>query len=1053
MAATYVDTFVGRRRELDEVLGILATIETGNGRALLITGESGIGKTALAERSAAYARGSGFRVAWASALEDMPVPGYWAWRELLAGLEGDLATNRVAWPDVGGPDDVSPSRMEVAAAIRDRLRQAAERQPLLIVVDDAQWFDSASAQVLRYVAKHLAGSRVGILATARQGPASVPFVDSGWRRIELRGLGEDDIYEFLQGAGAQPDATAVADVLRSSGGNALYVRELSRLRASGAGDQIPDGLRGVVLSRLDQLRPGARNTLEAAAAAGFQFDQAAVVAVSGDPAGHIAGHLVDMERAGLVQPVPDVSGRWRFAHDLTREVVVTGLSDGQRRELHDRMGGYLAGLPGAREEDLARHYRLAGRDDLLPAVVELERRAAARAFATAAFVEAADLNHSAASAARATGDEAAYVELTILAGEARRASGTGDRGRGEFAEAMALVGASTPDLFARCVLGLEPGRMDLGFAFRAPDPEVVRHLRDALAMRDHRDPLAVRLMARLAAELYFSGDRQEALQLSREAVAAARAGASRRALVDALATYHDIALVGTPQAQESLAVANELVQVALGLDDDEAILAARLARMLDLLALGRRTEVELELAAFDRSASASGRAGLEWFPMLWRAMLAIAAGRLEEGEQLRLSALQAGFGQLGELAVWNASFQQYFLCRETGNLASLEAITRAFVLQNPEQPALACGLAYLLAETGRPGEARVELDRLAADAFAIIRDRNWPVSWYLLAQAAVLTGSRDHARELYRQGLPFAGLAVFSSIGATWVGTFALELGRLAGFLADPAADGHLAEADRLAREAGFRPWILEARLGALAWGHQPAAGDRISALEEVIRLASDAGLSRIARHARAILEATSAPRSAERAPGSGVMERTGRTWALTWAGVRSTLPDAKGLMDIAMLLRSPGSPVSAVELMSRDAARPPGPGATAFGAGLERVDQEALRQYRDHLRDLDADIAEAERFADGERLSALREEREFLLDEVRRAVDLGGRPRRERGDAERARKAVEMRISFAISRVRAQDPVLGQHLERSIRTGGECAYQPETPVAWEVRW
>ncbi|MGE0601174.1 MAG: AAA family ATPase [Dehalococcoidia bacterium] len=1046
--------FVGRGREIDEILGIIAVARDGSGTALQISGESGIGKTALAQRAASIARGSGFRTVWTSSLEDIPVPGYWTWREVAHQLGAD-ASIAVEWPEVSPEGDLSVPHFELFTTIRDLLRQLAAERPLFLVFDDAQWMDSASERLLRFLAKHLSGLPVVLLVTFRSTPGTAGFVDSGWRQIQLAGLSEPDVFELLQRAGASTDDATVSAVLRSSGGNALFVRELSRLRAAGDHLGIPEGLRSLTIRRVKMLEPTVQDALAAASVVGFQFEAAAVANLLNVSVDLASDRLREAERAGIVRLVDAGTALWEFAHDLTREVVYGDLPDSRKRPLHLSLGRWLISAHRGSGAEIARHLRLSGAEDVQQSVLSLEREAAQRAFATSAFAEAGQLFQSAATAARAIGDEAAFAEMTLRAGESRRAAGLGDRGRAEFLEVLPLVDSTDPDLFARCVLGLEPGRMDLGFAFRAPDPEVVQLLRHALALRAGRtDHLTVRLMSHLAAELYFSGERHEALETIERAVAIARADGSNRALAGALATFHDIALVGTPGARESLAVADELVDAAARIDDDEARLAGRLARVLDLLALGRRTEVEAELAAFEREATSSRRAGMEWFPAMWRAMLAIAAGKFEEAENLRQSALQMGFASLGELAIWNASFQQYFLLRELDQLAVLEPTTRAFAVSNPEQPALACGLTYLLAETERLDEAAVELDRLSADSFAAIRDRNWPISWLLLAESSVITGARAHAEELYRQGLPFQELAIFSSIGATWVGTFALELGRLAHFLGLPDAERHLNSALAFARQVGFQPWILEAELALLAWqrSHQ-APGDTEASLQNVLRRASDAGLQRIARRARAALESGAVSESPSLS-GPAVMQRDGRIWNITWQGKRTSIPDSKGLLDIAMLVSQVNTPIRAVDLMTRDGSPSPrGNGKKDLSQSLERIDREALRQYRDRLRELDEEISEAEGFADLERVDRLRHEKEFLLAEVNRSLNLRGEPRSDGGDQERARKAVEMRISFAINRIASLDEALSQHFSRSIRTGIACAYQPESPVEWHATW
>jgi hypothetical protein len=88
---------------------------------------------------------------------------------------------------------------------------------------------------------------------------------------------------------------------------------------------------------------------------------------------------------------------------------------------------------------------------------------------------------------------------------------------------------------------------------------------------------------------------------------------------------------------------------------------------------------------------------------------------------------------------------------------------------------------------------------------------------------------------------------------------------------------------------------------------------------------------------------------------------------------------------------------------------------------------------------------------ADEARVARLEHEREALINEITRAYGLGGRPRTTGDPAERARKAVGMRIATAIKAIAAANPALGRHLECSIVTGRYCRYQPETPTKWRV--
>ena len=117
---------------------------------------------------------------------------------------------------------------------------------------------------------------------------------------------------------------------------------------------------------------------------------------------------------------------------------------------------------------------------------------------------------------------------------------------------------------------------------------------------------------------------------------------------------------------------------------------------------------------------------------------------------------------------------------------------------------------------------------------------------------------------------------------------------------------------------------------------------------------------------------------------------------------------------------------------------------AVAESSPGELADAQALAAYRARLSELDAELAEAESWADEGRLTRLRLERGALLDEVAAATGLGGRPRRFSSDGERARVSVRKAIATALHRIEAADPALARLLQGTVRTGAVCRYDPD---------
>jgi hypothetical protein len=199
-----------------------------------------------------------------------------------------------------------------------------------------------------------------------------------------------------------------------------------------------------------------------------------------------------------------------------------------------------------------------------------------------------------------------------------------------------------------------------------------------------------------------------------------------------------------------------------------------------------------------------------------------------------------------------------------------------------------------------------------------------------------------------------------------------------------------------------------------------------------------------LAAEARALIEAKAKPKPVE--PAAATLVREGDTWAFGFDGTTVRVRHAKGVADLAVLLARPGRDVHVRELAGVA-------GVVAGSASTEpALDEKAVRQYRQRLRDLEDDLDEAERYADTGRAERLAVERDALVDELTRAFGLAGRRRPVGSDPdERLRKAVSARVKATIDRIDAQHAVLGRHLRNSVRTGYWCIYEPERPVDWTV--
>ncbi|MGM0537241.1 MAG: hypothetical protein ACQER5_14410 [Pseudomonadota bacterium] len=186
------------------------------------------------------------------------------------------------------------------------------------------------------------------------------------------------------------------------------------------------------------------------------------------------------------------------------------------------------------------------------------------------------------------------------------------------------------------------------------------------------------------------------------------------------------------------------------------------------------------------------------------------------------------------------------------------------------------------------------------------------------------------------------------------------------------------------------------------------------------------------------------------------VFRREGDMRTVTFAGTTVHLRDLKGMRYLERLLAAPGREFHVLDLVSVErGAIGLGDPSEALGAGpqcgLEVFDAKAREAYRQRLAETEEDIAEAEANNDLHRAELARVDRQYLLDELRRGIGLGGRARTVGGGVERARTSTTRSLRYALERIARHHAPLGEHLARTIRTGTYVAYEPDprAPVAW----
>jgi hypothetical protein len=185
------------------------------------------------------------------------------------------------------------------------------------------------------------------------------------------------------------------------------------------------------------------------------------------------------------------------------------------------------------------------------------------------------------------------------------------------------------------------------------------------------------------------------------------------------------------------------------------------------------------------------------------------------------------------------------------------------------------------------------------------------------------------------------------------------------------------------------------------------------------------------------------------------MFRREGEYWSVSFEGRTVQLRDLKGIRYLARLLADPGREFHVLDLVAAESGRVAGAESgpdvgvshTGTGDAGEMLDPRAKDAYRRRLAEIDDDIEQARALEDTERELQADAERDFLVRELSRAVGLHGRDRRAASTSERARVSVTRAVRQAIVRVGEHHLELGEHLDRTIRTGTYCAYVPNTSV------
>ena len=924
------DRLIGREAELAVLRDAVEHALVGRDSWLMLAGEPGIGKTRLAEAAAVLAEQRGMRALWGRCPEEAGAPPFLPWTRALEaalraldapGLGAHLGRDAAAAIEIVpslarylGPRlpplaaiDGDQARFRLFMAVAHLWRRLAELQPLLLILDNLHWADASSLRLLGFLASELAGQRIVVLGTYREGelsrqhPLSETLADlmrtPHFARLHLERLDPADSERLIAARGGERlPPMVVAAILRRTEGHPLFVVEVLRYVLHDRGLaaqqeagfdalelQIPAGVRELIGQRLNRLSARCCKVLAIAACIGRVFDADLLAPLGG---GDNALAAIDEALAQqVIEALP--AGRCQFSHALVRDALYDELPIAQRLHWHCAIADQLeqrgAGRVDAGRVDAGLAQLAFHRANGLPQgdpvqALDCAVRAARRAAELAAHDEAVRLLELALQINQRylANERRQRCELLLELGMAQTAASHSPADAQTFRDALRNAhDLGSPALFAQAALGFE----NSGWRVGSPGGDAATLLEKALeggAALDVR--VQVELLSALCRAYVFCDRQALAESAQRRAVALARELGEPAPLFHALAAIVP-ARYWPDKLDERLEAAREALEVAERAGHLEWVDALTGWYFGDLVEKGDFATARA-LAAMHREVADSLRQPfMQAMGLASQTLLAAYEGRFVEAERLAAETHALGRRFAPDSAQGVYSMQMFTLRRSQGRLGEVLPALRGLLVGGQDATLWQPGLALICAELGLWDEARSAFEPLAACQFgAIARDAMWLTNIAFLAEACVRLGDRQHAPLLLRLLEPYAGRHIVTGTNVVCHGSADRLLGMLWATVGDvQSAERHLQAAIAADAGQGGRPWCAEAQLELAALLLRGDGADRARAkplLEAALARARELGMVALLRRCVALGACEAAPAPAPAPAPDGLSAR-----------------------------------------------------------------------------------------------------------------------------------------------------------------------------------
>jgi diguanylate cyclase (GGDEF)-like protein/putative nucleotidyltransferase with HDIG domain len=386
--------FVGRIAERERLRVLLGNAATGDPHVVMLAGEAGIGKSTMLKQLSPDIGIRGGAVLVGQCIEANAGTPYGPWIDIVraahrAGLvpPGNWRHLPRLVPELGQGDDTTDggSQRAVLEEIEDFIRVASASRPVVLTIDDMQWADAATWDMLEFLLARFSEQRVLVCATIRPEDAAESSL-TRWRRlsrseryseIQLERLTRPELAQWLRGTlgGHSVDETLLNYVAEQSEGNALFavqtlraLKDDNRLTASTAGWEyvegpklpLPRAIGDLLKRRVEAFTREQREVLALAAAIGREFDPGVLVAAYDGPEAAVHDALDEALANGVLVTRTRVRPTLSFTHVLLTQALLAGVNPLRLQRLHEKAARVMETLPSRDPAILVQHYQAAG---------------------------------------------------------------------------------------------------------------------------------------------------------------------------------------------------------------------------------------------------------------------------------------------------------------------------------------------------------------------------------------------------------------------------------------------------------------------------------------------------------------------------------------------------------------------------------------------------------------------------------------------------------------------------------------------------------------------